>query len=137
MAAIHAAAFPPGESWGVDALGIQLDLPGVAGWVDGRGGMILVRRAADEMEVLTLAVLPAARRLGVATSLLDRALSWAAAEGVGIVFLEVAKDNAAARALYQRFDFAPVGRRRGYYPGGKDALVLRRQLTRPAAAEAR
>ena len=128
LAEIHAAAFPPGEAWGADAIGIQLALPGVAGWLDPRGGMILVRRAMDEMEVLTLAVVPGARRCGVGTALLGAAFAWAEAEGISAVYLEVAGDNAAARSLYQRMGFSPVGRRRGYYRSGTDALVLRRQL---------
>ncbi len=128
LAEIHAAAFPPGEAWGADVIGIQLALPGVAGWVDPRGGMILVRRAIDEMEVLTLAVAPAARRLGIGTALLGAAVTWAEAEGVSAVYLEVARDNTAALSLYRRMGFSSVGHRRGYYRSGTDALVLRRQL---------
>jgi [ribosomal protein S18]-alanine N-acetyltransferase len=128
LAEIHAAAFPAGEAWGADAIGIQLALPGVVGWVDSRGGMILARRASDEMEVLTLAVVPGARKRGVGTALLGAAFAWAEEEGISAVYLEVARDNAAARSLYQRVGFNPVGHRRGYYRSGTDALVLRRQL---------
>jgi ribosomal-protein-alanine N-acetyltransferase len=44
------------------------------------------------------------------------------------MFLEVAADNAAARSLYAAAEFVEVGRRRRYYAGGADALVLRRKL---------
>ena len=51
----------------------------------------------------------------------------ARARGASEAFLEVAEDNRAARALYARGGWAPVGRRPGYYGGG-DALILRRGL---------
>jgi len=64
LAAIHAVGFPPREAWGEDAIGLQLALPGAFGLIDDRGGMLLGRVAADEAEVLTLAVAPAVRRNG-------------------------------------------------------------------------
>jgi ribosomal-protein-alanine N-acetyltransferase len=134
MAAIHRMAFLPNEAWGTDAIALQLALPGVIGWLDRRGGMILARVAADEVEVLTLAVAPKVRRLGVGTHLLDAAMSVAGSRGARTAFLEVSIANAAAHALYARAGFIPVGRRPRYYADGTDALVLRRTLT-PAAQE--
>lgn len=136
MAAIHQTAFPPHETWSAEAIGRQLALPGVAGWIDPDGGMILVRLAADELEVLTLAVAPAARRRGIGAALLEAALGWAAAHGGQAAFLEVAEGNAPARALYARAGFLPAGRRRRYYADGGDALILRCSLSRPAAGAA-
>jgi [ribosomal protein S18]-alanine N-acetyltransferase len=125
LASIHGAAFWPGAAWGVDAITLQLGLPGAFGFLDGRGGMILGRAAAGEAEILTLAVLPAARRQGLGRALLAAALAEAGARGAGEMFLEVAAGNAAARALYAAAGFTPVGRRPAYYPDGQDALVLR------------
>ena len=48
--------------------------------------------------------------------------------GMRAVFLEVDEDNKPARKLYARAEFREVGRRPGYYSGGKSALVLRRDL---------
>jgi ribosomal-protein-alanine N-acetyltransferase len=128
MAAIQRAAFPPGEAWGTDAIALQLALPGVIGWLDWRGGMILARVAADEVEVLTLAVAPAARRQGLGTRLLDAAMTLATSRGARTAFLEVSISNTAARTLYARAGFTPTGRRPRYYADGTDALVLRRTL---------
>jgi len=125
LAAIHAAAFPPRDSWGADAISLQLALPGAFGLIDDRGGMLLGRVVADEAEVLTLAVAPAARRQGIATALLRAAQAHARALGVHAMFLEVATGNAAALALYRHGGFAEVGRRRRYYADASDALVLR------------
>jgi [ribosomal protein S18]-alanine N-acetyltransferase len=125
MAAIHRLAFPPNAAWGADAFALQLVLPGVFGWVDQRGGMILTRIAADEMEVLTLAVAPETRRQGIGARLLGAAMAQACRQGARIAFLEVSVGNIAARALYDRAGFSPAGRRPRYYADGTDALVLR------------
>lgn len=129
MAAIHAASFPAKERWGADAMALQIALPGAFGFLAGArgvpGGFVLARVAADEAEILTLAVLPASRRAGLAGMLLRAAWSRAAAAGETRILLEVAEDNTAARALYAKIGFEQVGRRRGYYGAGADALVLR------------
>ncbi len=133
LAAIHAAAFPPGEAWGADAMVLQLGLPGCFGLLHPEGaGLVLARVVATEAEVLTLAVLPAARRAGVGRALLRAAVAMAAARGAVELFLEVAADNGAARALYDAAGMRAVGLRRRYYPGGRDAVVLRLELSKEA-----
>ena len=128
LAAIHAAAFPPREAWGEDAIALQLALPGVFGLIAERGGMLLGRSVADEAEVLTLAVIPSLRRQGIGTALLGTAKAHVRALGGKALYLEVAIHNAAALALYRREGFVEVGRRRRYYADASDALVLRSDL---------
>jgi ribosomal-protein-alanine N-acetyltransferase len=134
MAAIHRMAFPLAETWGSEAIARQLALPGVFGWLDPHGGMILTRVAADEVEVLTLAVIPKVRRQGIGFRLLEAALTHAAARGARTAFLEVAIGNVAARGLYERSGFEAAGLRRRYYADGTDALVLRRPLLQSATS---
>jgi ribosomal-protein-alanine N-acetyltransferase len=128
LAAIHASACPPTEAWGEDAIDLQLALAGSFGLIDQRGGMLLGRVMADEAEVLTLAVAPAVRRLGIAMGLLRAARAEITARGGQAVFLEVSVGNLAAQALYRRFGFVEVGRRRRYYADSSDALVLRMKI---------
>ncbi len=90
--------------------------------------MVLARVAADEAEVLTLAVDPAVQRQGLGRALLDQATATARQRGAGVLFLEVGSGNGAGCALYAGAGFVTVGCRRGYYPGGGDALVMRRPL---------
>ena len=75
-----------------------------------------------------MGVSPTRRRRGLGGTLLARVLARAAAA----VFLEVAEDNRAARALYRGAGLRLVGRRAGYYRrrGGPaaTALVLRLEL---------
>ena len=91
--------------------------------------------AGDEAEVITLAVRPSARRRGLARALTTRAVARAASAGATRVFLEVAEDNAAARALYEALGFGEVGSRPRYYArrdGSRvDALLLALNLDRP------
>ncbi|HEY6439197.1 MAG TPA: GNAT family N-acetyltransferase [Acetobacteraceae bacterium] len=129
LAAIHAAAFPPRDAWGEDAIALQLALPGAFGLIDERGGMLLGRITVDEAEVLTLAVAPLERRQGIATGLLRATTERVRAHGGTAMFLEVAIGNAPALALYRREGFIEVGRRRHYYSDSSDALVLQMNLS--------
>ncbi len=133
MAAIHATSFPVPECWSADAFARHLALPGVFGLLDAVGAMVLARVAADEAEILTLAVAPPARRAGRATALLRAAEQCAAAAGAHAMYLEVATDNRPGRALYEAAGYREVGARRGYYGDGTDALVLTRVLSRDVA----
>ncbi|MEM8790024.1 MAG: GNAT family N-acetyltransferase [Pseudomonadota bacterium] len=94
--------------------------------------LIVLRIALDEAEILNLGVVPPARRRGIATQLLGRAEQEAGRLGVEKIFLEVAWDNAAARALYHKAGYAEIGLRKAYYlrPDATrmDALVLRKDL---------
>ncbi|MDP1629877.1 MAG: ribosomal protein S18-alanine N-acetyltransferase [Caulobacter sp.] len=126
MAVLHAAAFErPWDEAGFEGLLKAFNVFGRM--IDGQG-FILCRAVADEAEILTLAVAPAARRQGVARALVEAAVDGAAARGVESLFLEVASDNAAALALYASTGFEPAGLRAAYYASGADALVMRRTL---------
>jgi len=124
MAAIHAAAFPPSDAWGPAVIAAQLGQPGVFGLIDESGGMLLARIAADEAEILTLAVCPEARRHGIARALLAEAVSQARARGAARLLLEVSALNEAACRLYETTGFMRVGLRKRYYADGADALIL-------------
>jgi [ribosomal protein S18]-alanine N-acetyltransferase len=137
LAAIHATAFPPKEAWSPTVISLHIEMPGGFGFIDERGGMILSRTIMDEAEILTLAVMPAARRIGVARGLMDAALQHAGAAGAQAMFLEVAEENDEARRLYDRIGFSVVGRRPRYYANGDDALVMRIALTAPGATAKR
>jgi ribosomal-protein-alanine N-acetyltransferase len=99
---------------------------------DGRGellGWAGVLIAGDQAEILTIGVVPAARRRGIATKLLGVLAQQARERGARELFLEVRVDNTPAQMLYQREGFAVLGRRRGYYDNGRvDAVVMRREL---------
>jgi [ribosomal protein S18]-alanine N-acetyltransferase len=130
IAAIHAASFQRG--WGEDEVHrLMMDRAVVADRATlGRTltAFILSRMAADDAEILSIAVAPAWRGRGHARPLLDLHLRRLAGFGVRAVFLEVDEHNAPARRLYRRAGFFEVGQRKAYYDGGANALILRRDL---------
>jgi ribosomal-protein-alanine N-acetyltransferase len=93
---------------------------------------VLSRQAADEAEILSIAVDPARRGKGLARRLLDQHMQGLARAGAQSLFLEVDEGNSPALALYRRAGFEEVGRRKHYYakPDGarSHALVLRARL---------
>lgn len=97
-------------------------------------GFFIARSVAMEAEILNLAVLPAFRRSGCATALLNAALRELARQGVRTVYLEVRQSNAAAIAFYTRNGFQKSGLRRGYYrTPDEPALTMTKALaTSPA-----
>lgn len=125
LAALHAASFD--RPWDAAALGELIASPGVF-LVAETDGFLLARVIADEAEILTLAVRPAARRAGTGRRLVEATVVQAAARGAARLFLEVAEGNVAARRLYEGAGFVEAGRRRGYYAHAdgsrEDALTL-------------
>jgi ribosomal-protein-alanine N-acetyltransferase len=88
-----------------------------------------VRVVGDTAEVLTVGVVPRARRQGIGGRLLAMLLDEARRRGAVEAFLEVRVDNTAAQQLYEQARFVRVGVRRGYYAGGRvDAVVMRRAI---------
>jgi ribosomal-protein-alanine N-acetyltransferase len=89
----------------------------------GYGGLAV---SADLADVQTIAVVREQWGTGLGARLLTDLLRYATAAECAEVMLEVRVDNTRAQRLYERFGFAPVGFRRGYYqPGNVDALVMR------------
>ena len=96
-------------------------------------GFSVSRIAADEAEILSIALEPGHRGRGLSRDLFLTHLGHLAGRGVRTVFLEVEENNAPARKLYERAGFAVAGRRERYYKeaGGVElnALVMRRDLS--------
>lgn len=130
LASVHALADP--APWTAAAFAAILCAPGAfALLLPPAAGFALLRVAADESELLLIAVVPARRRAGNGRALLDAAIDAAAARGARAMFLEVASGNRPACRLYDGAGFVPVGRRSGYYADGRDAVLMRKALTSP------
>lgn len=132
LAALHARCFRAPPPWSAGDFATAIADPLAFLLIEGDAGFLLGRAVAGEAELLTLAVAPEARRLGLGRKLVARFLYQAQLRGAGRAFLEVKADNAAAIALYESAGFAPAGRRRGYYQSEDglrtDALVLVKEL---------
>lgn len=122
------------EPFGADAFRSLLASPGIWGAIawekDGSAaGYVIARCVADEAEIISIGVRPAARRRGIGAALLADAMVRSVELGVRTIFLEVSEKNSAARALYTTAGFAEVGRREDYYRDkmnrGVAALIMR------------
>lgn len=139
--AVMEAAFDPayGEAWSRRQIADALVIPGThylliaadgAAPADGHpaAGFALSRGAADEEELLLIAVHPQCRGRGIGSALLGRVVEEARARGSTRLFLEM-RDGNRAESLYRRHGFAPVGRRSNYYRRGNhgpiDAITFR------------
>ncbi|GHA61309.1 alanine acetyltransferase [Amylibacter ulvae] len=131
LASIHAACFQTPRPWSATEFDALLASKGVF-ICTARDGFIMGRIVADEAELLTIAVLPRARRNGIATTLMRAFDAHLNSHNVSEVFLEVSSENQGAIALYHRFNFDMAGTRKGYYQTPDlrkiDALVMRKVI---------
>lgn len=136
LAGVHARCFTMPPPWSEADFASFLTDPQCRLITREEGGVLqafaLFRVVLDEAELLTLATVPGARRMGHARALLAGGLAGLRAAGAQTCFLEVAADNDAAIALYRNMGFHKAGFRRSYYhaPGhaSKDALVFKAVL---------
>ncbi|MDI9408852.1 MAG: GNAT family N-acetyltransferase [Candidatus Pacebacteria bacterium] len=135
---LHKNAFVDG--WSIETIFEMINQPGVMTIVaqkpvDGQPcpvGFLVLRLVLEEAEILTIGVLPAARRNGVARFMMSEATEILRQKRCLSLFLEVAVSNQAAQSLYRGLGFTEVGRRNRYYLHSnglsEDALVLKRIL---------
>lgn len=133
VAAIERAAFA--DPWPAQAFADLLAQPHVRAYGIERDGLLagyaLASVAADEGEILNLAVEPDARRGGLGRLLLDALLDMFRRENVASIFLEVRQSNAAAISLYRGVGFRPVSTRKRYYRyPTENALTMALDLAR-------
>lgn len=135
LAAIHGASFHRG--WGAHDFAAMLAERSTLAHVIRRratapvAGFIVSRIAADEAEILTIAVSRRVRGRGFAGLLLSAHVKDLMRKGVRTLFLEVESENEPALKLYARQGFEPVGRRKGYYRlegAPADAIMMRKVL---------
>ena len=136
LARLHAACFD--RAWDEEAMAALIAGPGTLCLLGFTGdaeplpaSFLIARRAADEAELLTIGVVPACRRLGLARALLKQAIATLRESGADRLFLEVDEGNEAALALYRGLGAAPVGQRPGYYESGSDAAIFSLALSEP------
>lgn len=140
LSALHRICFPE-EAWEPREMAKIMAIAGFFGRIawehDWPAGLALALDLGGECEILALGVVPELRRAGIGSALLGSIREEARRRGARQVFLEVAADNIAARALYAAQGFCQIGRRLNYYrrqAGPVDALVLSSVTTRVSAS---
>ncbi|MGH7045060.1 MAG: GNAT family N-acetyltransferase [Stellaceae bacterium] len=134
LARLHASCFPD-DPWPPPEMARIMSIRGFFGWLAWQQeqpvGFALALDLSGECELLALGVAPCRQRQGIGSALLRALCEECGRRGLCSLFLEVATDNPAARALYAAGGFAQTGRRVNYYrraDGRVDALVLRRNI---------
>src|SRR5262249_10589773 len=87
-------------------------------------GYLLFWHVTDELHVINVAVAPAERRKGIGRALVGELLSYARANAVAKILLEVRASNAAAIALCESAGFTRFNVRPRYYNDGEDAVEM-------------
>ncbi len=117
-ATLHASPWTRGQFAGSLAAGHEAVLAH-----DGAGRLVgygVVMLASGDADLLNISVLAAFQRQGHGAALLRQLMGQAKAQQATRMLLEVRPSNAPAQALYRSFGFAPIGRRKDYYPGPAD-----------------
>ncbi len=108
---------------------------GYSAWVchaaGGMAGYAIIMMVVDEAHLLNISIRSELQRQGLGTMFLEHLCAVARGHGAVRMFLEVRASNRSGRALYARYSFAQIGRRRGYYAGHsgrEDAIVMKMEL---------
>ena len=129
--------FPREIAYSKAELRYFLTHPRCSCWIAEQGesklaGFVIVERASRNGRltghIVTLDVDPVERRRGLGTLLMHTAEEQMKEEGAGVMSLEVAENNSAAREFYQRLGFATTGRISKYYAGRVDAEVMEKTI---------
>lgn len=139
MTDLHGAAFPTPDAWTIAAFTELIAQPsthaeGIA--VDNRlQTLLVVQFVAGEAEILTLATAPEAQRRGLADKTLQRLEQRLRPAGLTKWLLDVAADNAAARAFYEKLGFQVDGQRANYYKRLEGTRVHAILMSKPVGGQ--
>ena len=119
------------DQWSASEIRQILALPTTIAWVTEKG-FLICSRVLDEMEIISIGILPAYRRMHLASNLLSDLMDYAGRQKIKKIFLEVSTLNIPAQSLYNRFGFTQPGIRKNYYKtesGPVDALCLTKVIS--------
>jgi [ribosomal protein S18]-alanine N-acetyltransferase len=91
-------------------------------------GFIVAESSRQFGHIISIDVLPAARRAGIGSKLLAIAEDRLRSTGCRAVMLETAVDNTAALSFYKRLQYDVIKAVPRYYSNGTDALLLQKEL---------
>jgi ribosomal-protein-alanine N-acetyltransferase len=132
---IDRICFTPDIAYTRAELRFYLQHPGSIGRLAEQGGLIVGFVVGRTLgygmgQVITLDVMPSARRQGVGRGLMEALHKEFAARGVELATLEVSVDNPAARSLYEGMGYRLEQLLTGYYGGRTDACRMVCRLVR-------
>lgn len=87
-------------------------------------GFLMAFHVLDECHLLDIATEEKFRRRGIGAALIRELMKRAGEKDGSVIYLEVREKNQAARGLYEKLGFVPVGKRKDYYKYPTDDAVL-------------
>lgn len=95
-------------------------------------GYIIYWVIRDEVQINNIAIHPDYRRRRIAEDMLRGILAALEKQGIQFISLEVRAGNTAARTLYDKLGFKPIGLRKGYYSNPVEDAVVMGLMVAPA-----
>ena len=113
------------DAWSENAIKMQIEKRQITAYKENGKllGYCIFITAADEGEILRIAVKPDSRKKGIGGKLLDGAVKIMASRGANEIFLEVRESNKNAIRLYEKYGFVKTGIRKKYYENKEDAVL--------------
>jgi len=122
---LEAAVFG-GDAWSEAQVRAELTAPTHVVVVAEQDGVVsgygCIAEAGEVADLLRIAVVSVARRIGIASSLLKALVGEVRV--ADRMMLEVSASNAGAQGFYAARGFSEISRRRNYFANGDDALIL-------------
>jgi ribosomal-protein-alanine N-acetyltransferase len=87
-------------------------------------GFICFRNMSVESELLNIGVHPHWRRLGIGRKMMQFYIDFCGRARIKTFYLEVNSSNQSAIDLYHLFSYQSFGRRKNFYQGKFDALLM-------------
>lgn len=87
----------------------------------GFAGIIIL---PDDVEITNIVTKKIERKKGIGSLLLEKLIEIAKETGRDNISLEVNENNIAAKTLYEKFGFKVLGKRKKYYNGIDDAIIM-------------
>ena len=128
---IDQICFPADIAFSHDEIASYLSHAKSIAWVAERAGRILgyvMAHIEDDLfaHVITLDIIPEARRQKIGTTLMNRMHKELRQRGVNVFVLEVGVENSPAQKLYKKLQYQYLERLSGYYHGRQDAYRMAR-----------
>jgi ribosomal-protein-alanine N-acetyltransferase len=83
--------------------------------------------------IVSIAVSPPTRRVGIGTALMKELTRELTTMGIPSAYLEVRRDNQSGQTFYKNLGFVEKRVIMKYYPDEEDAIIMEKRLSRPDA----
>ena len=91
-------------------------------------GFGCIWKAVDDIHITNIVVKKTYRQQGIGSLLLKELIEISNKENVTSITLEVKASNLPAQNLYAKYGFEKLGRRKKYYNGTEDAIIMTKDL---------